>query len=549
MRSWAGKNIRREAEVDSTNHAARLWARAGAPHGAAVVAACQTAGRGRRGRGWSSAPGKGLWLSLITRPAHPVEEWVRLPFAAALAAADACQMVAGTAARIKWPNDLLLQGRKIAGILVELEGSAAVIGIGINANQKMEDFPPALREKAGSLAMLTGKAIAMDALEDALLTALESRIDAWDILPAYTARCATIGAKVQVLGENETFDGIAEGLDPSGALLVRDAPGTLRRVLAGDVSIRGLQTMFEGTLCDVRGIRVGCVQNTGAMTGVTAVLCEGGATPGVDVRGAAPGTRETDLARCGAAVREAHAVLLCGGSAFGLAAADGAMRFLEARGCGVDVGVAKVPIVPAAVIFDLALGRADIRPDAQMGYDACAAAGDTVPQGAFGAGCGATVSKLIPGAVPQKSGQGTASIRLPGGVTVAALAVVNAAGDVYHPHTGALLAAATLNRQRAPIDALLYGGGDILTGIGQNTTIGVVATDARLTKEQANRLALVAHDGLARTVRPAHTDLDGDTIFSLATGAFEGDAEMVSLCAAASEAFARAVSNAVEAAR
>ncbi len=305
--------------------------------------------------------------------------------------------------------------------------------------------------------------------------------------------------------------------------------------------------MFEGTLCDVKGLLVGHMEDVEARTGVTAVLCPKGAVGGVDVRGAAPGTRETDLLHCGATVREANAILLCGGSAFGLAAADGAMRWLEEKGCGVDVGVTKVPIVPAAVIFDLAVGRADVRPDAAMGYAACELAGGAFRQGAYGAGCGATVGKMLPGGQPARGGQGSASIRLAGGVTVAALAVVNAAGDVYHPHTGAVLAAGTLGETMVPVESLLFGGTRPAGTPGQNTTIGVVATDAALTKEQVNRLALVAHDGLARTVRPVHTDLDGDTIFALATGEGGGEVNMVVLCAAAAEVFARAVANAVTA--
>jgi len=307
--------------------------------------------------------------------------------------------------------------------------------------------------------------------------------------------------------------------------------------------------VFEGNLCDVRGIQVGNAQDQDAGTGVTAILCPEGAMPGVDVRGAAPGTRETDLMRCGAAVRSVHAVLLCGGSAFGLAAADGAMRWLEERGYGLDVGVAKVPIVPAAVIFDLTYKRADTRPGPAMGYAASEAAGASFAQGAYGAGCGATLGKLLPGSVPHKGGLGSASVRLAGGVTVAALAVVNAAGDVYHPHTGELMACGLVEGKPAPAEGPLFSGTRAEGLIGRNTTIGVVATDAALTKEDANRLATVAHDGLARAIRPAHTDLDGDTVFALATGRAAGNPGMPALCAAASEAFARAVANAVEAVR
>jgi len=303
--------------------------------------------------------------------------------------------------------------------------------------------------------------------------------------------------------------------------------------------------VFEGNLCDVRGILVGNAQDEVARTGVTAVVCEAGAACGVDVRGAAPGSRETDLLRAGAMVREAHAILLCGGSAFGLAAADGAMRYLEEKGIGLDVGVARVPIVPAAVLFDLSVGNPAVRPTAAMGYEACQCAADTFSQGLFGAGCGATVGKLIPGVAPHRGGLGSASIRLLSGVTVAAIAAVNAVGDVYHPHTGALVAGGSVDGRMISAQDLMIAGTQPDAPLFRNTTIGVVATDAKLTKEQANRLALVAHDGLARAVRPAHTEVDGDTIFALATGTHEAAPEMISLCAAAAEAFARAIYNAV----
>lgn len=307
--------------------------------------------------------------------------------------------------------------------------------------------------------------------------------------------------------------------------------------------------MYEGSLTDVRGLRVGHAQDDGARTGVTAILCPEGTVGGVSVRGAAPGTRETDLLRPGASVRGPHAVLLGGGSAFGLAAADGAMCWLEEMGVGVQVGPVRVPIVPMAIIFDLLRGRADIRPDAAMGYAACGAASDgPVVQGAVGAGCGATVGKLVPGGVPSAGGLGSASLLLPNGYTVAALAVVNAAGDVYDPRTNALLASATAEGRPVTAEGMLLDGGALASPLGRNTTIGVVATDAPLTKEQVNRLADVAHDGLARAVRPAHTEADGDTIFALATGGHPAAvSETVSLCAAAAEAFARAVANAVRA--
>ena len=302
---------------------------------------------------------------------------------------------------------------------------------------------------------------------------------------------------------------------------------------------------FPGSITDVAGITVGHAQDEAARTGVTALLCGADAVGGVDVRGAAPGTRETDLLHPGNLIQGPHAVLLCGGSAYGLAAADGAMRFLRERGVGFETGLGVVPIVPAAVLFDLGCGRADVFPDAAMGYAACAAADAAPAEGRVGAGCGATVGKLVPGARPAPGGVGTASLCI-GGVTVGALAAVNAAGDLYHPHTGALLACATgADGTPLPAEHLLLGGAPTAAGLGRNTTLCVVATDARLTKEQAMRMAMSAHDGFARALRPVHTQADGDTAFSVATGQCACEVPFIALCAAAAEAAARAIVNAV----
>ncbi len=310
--------------------------------------------------------------------------------------------------------------------------------------------------------------------------------------------------------------------------------------------------LFEGYITDVHGIRVGHAQNMAARTGVTVVLCgRDGAIGGVDVRGAAPGTRETDLLKPGNLVEQVHAVVLSGGSAFGLDSATGVMRFLEKAGVGLDMGVCHVPIVPAAVLYDLAVGDSSIRPDAAMGAAACAQAGKGGAQGRVGAGTGATVGKLVPGGTPQNGGLGSASITLSCGVTVGALAAVNAVGDIYHPHTGKLLACAAMeDGTRVTAESLLFGHVPAapqkrIPQPGQNTTISVIATDAKLTKEQANRLALVAHDGYARTIRPVHTQMDGDTVFALATGRVEADVNFIQLCAAAAEVMARAIYNGV----
>ncbi len=306
--------------------------------------------------------------------------------------------------------------------------------------------------------------------------------------------------------------------------------------------------MYEGSITDVIGITVGQVEVREARTGVTAVLCPPETVGGVDVRGAAPGTRETDLLRPGNLVKGPNAVLLCGGSAYGLAAADGAMRFFEELGEGMDVGVCRVPIVPAAVLFDLGVGRSDVRPGPDMGYAACRVAGNVVRQGAYGAGCGATVGKLVPGATPARGGTGTASITLADGVHVGAIVCVNACGDVYDPQSGAILACGHLGGRPSPAQAALTGAR--LEGhIGENTTLGVIATDAKLSKEEANRLALSAHDGYARAIRPVHTMMDGDTIFSMATGQQKGRLPFLMLCAAAAEVMARAIANAVTAAK
>ena len=309
--------------------------------------------------------------------------------------------------------------------------------------------------------------------------------------------------------------------------------------------------LFEGDITRVHGIKVGQAENQDAMTGCTVVLCLGdGAVGGVSVRGAAPGTRETDLLRPGNLVEKANAVVLAGGSAFGLEAASGVMNQLERMGYGIDMGVARVPIVPSAILYDLEIGDPRVRPDAEMGRQALMNAKKGMRQGCYGAGCGCTVGKLVPGGKPQKSGVGSASITLPEGVTVGAVVAVNAVGDVYHPHTGQLLGCAHMpDGTPIPADALLFGhtpgSKQLRIQAGANTTIGVIATDCRLTKEQANRLADVGHDGYARTIRPVHTQMDGDTLFALGTGSVDKDVNFVKICAAAAEVTARAIANAL----
>jgi len=304
--------------------------------------------------------------------------------------------------------------------------------------------------------------------------------------------------------------------------------------------------MFKGGITDVPGILVGHAQSEGGRTGCTVILCPEGAVAGVDVRGSAPGTRETDLLRPMNLVEKIHAVVLSGGSAFGLAAADGVMQYLEEQGIGFDVGVARVPIVSAAVLFDLAVGDPGIRPDRAMGYEACKnASSGRVLQGSFGAGTGATVGKVLGMEASMKSGIGTASLRLPGGILVGAIVAVNAFGDVVEPGTGRILAGARNLEKGGFLNTKEYllAGNTAMGFAGTNTTIGVVATNARLSKEQANKLASMAHDGLAQTIQPVHTMMDGDTLFALSAGQLTGD--FTAIGAAAVEVTARAVVNAV----
>lgn len=315
------------------------------------------------------------------------------------------------------------------------------------------------------------------------------------------------------------------------------------------------------TITDVPGIRVGHAQNEEALTGCTVVLSEEGAIGGVDQRGGAPGTRETDALHTMHVVEIVHGIVLAGGSAFGLDAASGAVRYLEERGVGVNVGVAKVPIVPSAILLDLGIGRADIRPDAAMGYQACLNANTDAPaEGNVGAGTGATVGKILGMGQAMKAGIGTASMEIGAGVVVGAIAAVNTFGDVIDPGTGQIIAGARAI-QKGPVriggpgyfaDTLevmktLVGRKILGLGARSHTVIGVVATNARLNKEQVNKVAQMSQDGLARTVRPAHTMLDGDTTFAIATGQHAADVNIVGAFAA--EIMAQAILRAVRTAK
>lgn len=306
-------------------------------------------------------------------------------------------------------------------------------------------------------------------------------------------------------------------------------------------------------ITDVAGLRVGHAQMQRRATGCTVVLVPEGACAAVDVRGAAPGTRETDLLTPGNLVESVHAIALCGGSAFGLDAATGVIRWLEEHGYGLHTGAAQVPIVPAAVLYDLLLGDARIRPDAQCGYAACEAAMQAhasrpLKQGNVGAGSGALVGKIFGADRAMRGGIGSASITL-GSTTVGALIACNAVGDVRHPYLGHLLAGA---RQAADSTALVDAYERLLAGEapkpvipGTNTTIGVIATNTTLGKPQLQRLAMAGHDGLARTITPVHTMSDGDTLFALSTRQQTESPGMLVLAAMANEAVALATLRAV----
>ena len=301
---------------------------------------------------------------------------------------------------------------------------------------------------------------------------------------------------------------------------------------------------INNTLTAVDGVKVGHFTLSERPTGCTVVIVKDGTTGGVDVRGGAPGTRETDVLNPVNNVQIVNAITLSGGSAYGLDAASGVMRWLEEHKIGYPVGAAGiVPIVPAAILFDLPFGgKPTIRPNADCGYKAAAAAtSDSVAEGNVGAGAGATVGKT--GGRPMKAGVGSSAIRLPNGLVVAALVAVNAAGDIIDPASGQVIAGTRTADGRHLADArkLLRAGGGRGGRAGENTTLGVVATNAKLTKAQAEKVAQMAHDGYARAISPVHTPGDGDTIFSLATGTWSGDANYGQIGSLAAEAMADAI--------
>ena len=305
----------------------------------------------------------------------------------------------------------------------------------------------------------------------------------------------------------------------------------------------------RSSIVDVGSMRVGHFTDTRRPTGCTVIIFDRPTVAGVDVRGAAPGSRETDLLNPVNTVQTVNAILLSGGSAYGLDAATGVMRYLEEYKMGIRVGSVIVPIVPAAILFDLELGDARIRPDAQAGYDACISASIEHPaEGSVGAGAGATVGKLFGMRSAMKSGIGSASITIGDtDLTVGAIVAVNAVGDVLSRDTGKIIAGARTNDGQDFLDSMkeLLAGSSVAGHIGGNTTIGIVATNARLTKTEATKVAQMSHDGLARVINPVHTGMDGDTIFAAANGTARSRVDISTIGAVAAEVMARAINRAV----
>lgn len=305
--------------------------------------------------------------------------------------------------------------------------------------------------------------------------------------------------------------------------------------------------MYSGYLTDVGNLKVGHAQNFDGLTGVTVIIPEKGAVCGVDVRGSAPGTRETDLLRPENLVEKVNCVMLSGGSAYGLNAASGIMKYLEEKELGMDVTVCRVPIVVGAVIFDLAVGDPHCRPDLEMGYEACKnSKTEDTSMGCIGAGTGATVGKILGDDFSMKSGIGQASIQI-GNLKIAALTVLNAFGDIYDAEKGIQIAGVYSREEKKFLDTMKiyeektanYNAFNRAT----NTTISIVATNAKLTKANCNKISQMAHDGYARSIEPVHTMFDGDTIFTIATGEVEADISFVGMTAA--KVISRAISNAV----
>jgi L-aminopeptidase/D-esterase-like protein len=332
-----------------------------------------------------------------------------------------------------------------------------------------------------------------------------------------------------------------------------------RRVFIGALTLSAIYDLplfaqaREGFITDVDGIKVGHFTESRRPTGCTVILYERGAVAGVDVRGSAPGTRETDLLKPTNLVDKVNAIVLSGGSAFGLDSATGVMRYLEEHDSGFATQAGKVPIVPAAILYDLNVGDGKIRPNADSGYKACTnAKSGPIDEGSVGAGAGATVGKLG-GGKPMKGGIGTSSIRLPNGLVVGAIVAVNCVGDVIDPKTGKIVAGARSADGKGFLNIMeTYRSGRGVVqgpGPGQNTTIGVVATNARFDKTQMTKIAEMSHDGMARAINPTHTPSDGDTLFAMSTGTSNTAANLTAIGALAAEAISEAILRAVKKAK
>lgn len=302
-------------------------------------------------------------------------------------------------------------------------------------------------------------------------------------------------------------------------------------------------------ITDIEGIKVGHVSDPVGCTGCTVILCEGGAVCGIDIRGSASGTRQVDALNISHIVEQVHAVLLSGGSSFGLDAATGVVRYLEEKGVGFDVGIAKIPIVPTAVIFDLFMGSPKARPTPEMGYQACLNAGLEVGEGSVGAGTGATVGKLFDLSRAMKGGLGTCSIGMPDGLKVAALVVVNAFGDIIDNITGKIIVGARTEAKSLElantVNSIKQGHVKKQFGI-VNTTLGVVVTNARFNKREITKVAQMAQGGLIKTISPVHTTFDGDLVFGISAGTIEADINKVGVLGefVIAEAIKRAVKKA-----
>lgn len=297
------------------------------------------------------------------------------------------------------------------------------------------------------------------------------------------------------------------------------------------------------TRINIENVRIGQIEDKDALTGVTVILFDEGATVSLDVRGSAPGTRETDLLMPGKTVDKIHALVLSGGSAFGLDASCGVMKYLEENNIGVEVGPVRVPIVSQAIIFDLLIGNPKIRPDGEMGYRACIEASKELRQGNYGAGCGASVGKILGPASAMKSGIGYSEMRFENGLVIGALVCVNAIGDVFDD-TGIIAGALLEDQSFGNSENIILNMANIKAEKHGNTTIGCILTNAKLNKLECQKISQVAHNGLAQSISPIHTSMDGDTLFTASCGNVEANIDL--LCVASQKLVKEAVLNGVK---